>query len=438
MSAQKNFTNAFAVLTTTFTALFVAALLAQPLAAQTNYFQDGIGDDTDWAEISNWTAGHLPTGAEGTAEYITGFDPVNINSGTNAHLRGAVIGDGSHLYLHSGATLRLTNGISLCNDVNCDAEMTVDGGSLTCERVGGGTSFGIGVGGGTGNPAPYGRGGNGTLNVTGGGSVALSQLGLASNGTSHAQVNLLDGEISVNFTGKAPIEHPISSGDVANTGNSFQIALGDSGVFKAAGDHREFFQAILDGLNPGESIVKHASANQAFQILNTFDPHTDLPGFSGGSDDTPFTGTTILRVGSASGPACDLTGDGSCNLADIDTLAGGGATAINDWLAGAATENGFASAYLASDNDLDRDVDLTDFNTLAGNFNPVGSGAVFSVGDSNGDGSVNLSDYNTLAGSFDPIGYATAAAVPEPATFVLAVLGLLAAVVANPGPCRIG
>ena len=130
--------------------------------------------------------------------------------------------------------------------------------------------------------------------------------------------------------------------------------------------------------------------------------------------------------GGSGGPACDLTGDGSCDLADIDTLAAAGTTAISEWLAGAATENGHASAYLASDSDLDRDVDLGDYNRLAANFNPAGSGAVFSLGDSDGNGSVNLSDYNTLAGSFNPLGYAGAAAVPEPAAWALWSLGLIA------------
>ena len=111
-------------------------------------------------------------------------------------------------------------------------------------------------------------------------------------------------------------------------------------------------------------------------------------------------------------------------LVDIDTLAGGGPTAINDWLAGAATENGHASAYLASDSDLDRDADLGDYNRLASNFNPAGSGAVFSSGDGDGDGDVDLSDYNTLAGSFQPVGYGGATAVPEPATWVLGLMGL--------------
>ena len=139
------------------------------------------------------------------------------------------------------------------------------------------------------------------------------------------------------------------------------------------------------------------------------------------------------RIGIDSGPDCDLTGDDSCDLADIDSLAGGGATAINDWLAGAATENGYASAYLASDIDLDRDVDLGDYNRLAANFNPAGTGAVFSLGDSNGDGSVNLSDYNTLAGSFNPLGYAAAAAVPEPVSLVLLSLGGLLVLFRRPG-----
>ena len=139
------------------------------------------------------------------------------------------------------------------------------------------------------------------------------------------------------------------------------------------------------------------------------------------------------RIGIDTGPDCDLTGDDSCDLADIDSLAGGGATAINDWLAGAATENGHASAYLASDSDLDRDVDLGDYNRLAANFNPAGTGAVFSSGDGNGDGSVNLSDYNTLAVSFNPLGYAGAAAVPEPVSLVLLSLGGVLVLFRRPG-----
>ena len=132
-----------------------------------------------------------------------------------------------------------------------------------------------------------------------------------------------------------------------------------------------------------------------------------------------------FTIAGGKGPACDLTGDSSCDIADLDTLAGGGATAINDWLAGAATENGYGSPYLGGDTDLDRDVDLSDYNALAGNFNPAGSGGLPSQGDIDGDGDVDLSDYNTLAGNFAAAGYAGAAGVPEPSSMVLCMLGLV-------------
>ena len=160
----------------------------------------------------------------------------------------------------------------------------------------------------------------------------------------------------------------------------------------------------------------HFGGSSSFMSLNS---HPN----QGPSSAADSLGVRLIKLSAVSGPACDLNGDSSCDTADIDTLAGSGPTALNDWLAGAATENGFASAYLASDSDLDRDVDLGDYNTLASNFNPAGSGAVFTQGDSDLDGDVDLSDYNTLAGSFNPVGYSGAAAVPEPVSLVLFSLG---------------
>jgi hypothetical protein len=151
------------------------------------------------------------------------------------------------------------------------------------------------------------------------------------------------------------------------------------------------------------------------------------------------------RIGIDSGADCDFTGDSACDVADIDDLFGQGnlvtgvsaAGSVYDltgdgtlngddvavWLSDAATENGQASAYLSSDVDLDRDIDLTDFNTLATSFSPSSSAGLFSTGDGDGDGDVDLSDYNTLAGSFTPTGYGGAAAVPEPVSLVLLSLG---------------
>ena len=148
--------------------------------------------------------------------------------------------------------------------------------------------------------------------------------------------------------------------------------------------------------------------------------------------------------------SCDFNGDAGCDLSDIHrmfeqgNLLVGVATGllteqfdlvddnvlnqldIDAWLSKVAAENGYSSAYLRGDTDLDRDVDLADYNALADNFDPDGAGAStpWRHGNSDGDNDVDLSDYNALAGNFHPGGYGTAA-VPEPGTALLALLGML-------------
>jgi len=117
----------------------------------------------------------------------------------------------------------------------------------------------------------------------------------------------------------------------------------------------------------------------------------------------------------APGPnPCGLGGDAGCSTADLDALYAVLGTSVpptdavfdlnsdnvvdaadlNEWLSLAATENGHGSPYLRGDTELDRDVDITDFNTLASNFAPDGYGA--------------------------------SSVVPEPSSFILCVFGILA------------
>lgn len=149
-------------------------------------------------------------------------------------------------------------------------------------------------------------------------------------------------------------------------------------------------------------------------------------------------------------PACDFTPDTSCDLADINQMFQAGdlvtgvattvatvkhdliadgtldAADVTEWLAQAAGENGLGSPYLRGDTNLDRDIDLSDYNILTANFNPSGGDNFYSWedGNSDGDGDIDLSDYNRLAANFRPIGYATVA-VPEPTAFCLSVAGVL-------------
>lgn len=89
------------------------------------------------------------------------------------------------------------------------------------------------------------------------------------------------------------------------------------------------------------------------------------------------------------------------------------------------------------DTNLDQRIDITDYNTLAFNFNPSGLGLTWAQGDFNGDHQVDLLDYTVLATHFAPGGYIVAT-VPEPVSSFLAICALSAFVVLpwlrRPGP----
>ena len=81
--------------------------------------------------------------------------------------------------------------------------------------------------------------------------------------------------------------------------------------------------------------------------------------------------------------------------------------------------------------DGDRDVDITDFNTLAVNFDPVGANAgtnSWETADFDSDGDVDITDFNSLAVNFAPLGYGGdgPGQVPEPASLLLLATGCLA------------
>jgi len=83
------------------------------------------------------------------------------------------------------------------------------------------------------------------------------------------------------------------------------------------------------------------------------------------------------------------------------------------------------SPSLAGDVNLDGKVDLSDFGILKENF---GTGTTQAQGDLNGDAKIDLSDFGILKANF---GKTAGAAVPEPSTLLLLMLGGLAALVAR-------
>jgi len=71
---------------------------------------------------------------------------------------------------------------------------------------------------------------------------------------------------------------------------------------------------------------------------------------------------------------------------------------------GAVVDDVFYFGNVPGDSDGNRTVDITDFNTLASNFDPSGAnpGNSLSMGDFDLDGDIDITDFNTLASNFSP------------------------------------
>ncbi len=155
-------------------------------------------------------------------------------------------------------------------------------------------------------------------------------------------------------------------------------------------------------------------------------PYTD-PGARGTADNF-----VIITAGSRSGNFSAIRYDGSPLVADSATDGSGsfrshaGSGLFRSVTYTATTVQLQNLLALAGDTDGDRDIDLSDYNRLATNFDPVGAAGPYTwpAGNFDGDGDIDLSDYNSLASNFNPGGYG-AAAVPEPAAACLLVAGLL-------------
>ena len=144
-------------------------------------------------------------------------------------------------------------------------------------------------------------------------------------------------------------------------------------------------------------------------------------------------------------PACNVKEDFRCDVADIDELYSVFETSVppthekfdlnsdsvidngdlDEWLSDAAMENHLTVPYRRGDTELDGDVDVTDFNSVATNFDPTGQQLDNSwlFGNFDGDGDTDITDFNLLASNFAPSGYATSA-IPEPSSVLLLLLGL--------------
>lgn len=134
---------------------------------------------------------------------------------------------------------------------------------------------------------------------------------------------------------------------------------------------------------------------------------------------------------------CDLNADGQCDLVDIELLVDdvvlGSATSadIDTWLADASDPanpylNG-ARTFVIGDVNLDGAVNSADLGLMLNNFSST-SAIDWVNGNMNGDGVVNSADLGLLLNNFT---FASASAVPEPATSFMSLLAIAGFVVSR-------
>lgn len=155
----------------------------------------------------------------------------------------------------------------------------------------------------------------------------------------------------------------------------------------------------------------HAGAGQAQVSINNVAPLVGLSGPARVSQGAPFA----LTIGEVVDPGDDLVSQWIVNWGDgsQETFSSGGVkehvysngTGTNEITVALVDEDGnhpnagvfSVRVSIPGDSNGDRSVDLSDFNTLKGNF---GSEGTIEEGDANGDSQVDLADFNLLKGNF--------------------------------------
>ena len=159
----------------------------------------------------------------------------------------------------------------------------------------------------------------------------------------------------------------------------------DSGDAVSA-DGRGNVYVATSSFDPGE-ITEASDAFLVKLVDDTFETvNVDFGG--DGKIDTEDIDSLVQEIqAGTNGSTFDLSGDGAVDNSDL-TL----------WLRVAADENGFASAYLPGDANLDGSVQFDDFLALSAGFG--GPGRDWSQGNFNADEEIDFADFLTLSSNF--------------------------------------
>jgi hypothetical protein len=286
------------------------------------------------------------------------------------------------------------------------------------------------------------------------GVIPAGAPGIGPNASGPALTQPLEFAINNNNTGGVIFGSDAADQDAAaavTTGMEFSVALVDLGITAESGgsflisamidnsNHNYLSNQFLHGLTPPQWNLGGDGMGNCY-------PGPDCETL-GGVDMNDFAGIQYFEV--TIPPSCDFTGDGLCNVDDINALgveviAGSNDPQFdlnddglvnnadrNEWLELAATENGFGEPYQLGDADLNGIADGLDFvEWNANKFSAPGPTTPWSDADWDFNNFVDGGDFTAWnANKFDPI---TAGAVPEPASLLVMLCGVLAMAVARP------
>jgi len=254
-----------------------------------------------------------------------------------------------------------------------------------------------------------------TLSKTGDGTMTVNNVLSTGGGTIQGLAGAISGSGTV-------------GGDLNNSGAT--VAPGNSsGVLAVDGNYTQGSDGTLameiEGLaGPGEGGHDQLAVAGTASLDGTLDV-TPVGGYADPTVRGNSDSFTLLTSTGLSGTFATVNYDGAA--LDSGGHAGNGLFRKVDYTANDVV----FTNLLAKSGDVegDSDVDITDFNALASNYDPSGANAPhdWTEGDFDDNDTIDLTDFNGLATNFSPGGYGGGAdQVPEPASWVLVAMAILA------------
>ena len=382
-----------------------------PAPTEFTWNNDAFGD---WNDKANWSPRTVPNSAAHTANFfgtitqsstVITETAVTVNNIVFDHDQSYVVAGFGSVSLERGTTEgQPATGVSVAQGshqfqapvhVLSDAEINVAGTStLTLHNA-------INL-----NGKTVTKTGDGELSIrndisTGGGTLTVAEGTVSGGGTVGGNLNNAGGTIA---PGNSPGVLTVDGNLTNSSGGTIAIEIEGNGGAGEADGHDQIQVTGSSTLAGTLDITTGAYADPTTRATReSFTLISSAGGSTGTFDTVNYNGTELTTSHQGNGLFRNVAyGDNDVSLDNLLALEG--------------------------DADGDADIDITDFNVLAANFDSAGANAEtnnWTTADFDSDGDVDITDFNFLAANFADSGYLAPAnnQVPEPGTLILLLIG---------------